>query len=53
MFIEIFRVFILANALYGFYNFLMLIERKYGKKGAFIATLIFGALALIGIILKV
>ncbi len=53
MLIEIFRLVILGMSAYGFFSFLMFIERKYGKKKALIVSLILGVLALSGLILKV
>lgn len=51
MFIEIGRFVVLGFSSFGFYSFLMALEKHYGKKTALIVTLIFGALAILGLIL--
>lgn len=51
MFAEIFRAVILGFSSFGFYSFLMALEKRYGKKTALIVTLIFGTLGVIGLIL--
>lgn len=47
----IFGYVVLGFSAFGFYSFLMLLEKKYGKKVALIVTLLFGIAALIGLFL--
>lgn len=51
MFVEIFRLAILGFSFFGFYSFLMLIEKRYGKKTALIVTLMCGIAGVLGLIL--